>query len=62
MYVVFMVFYFEGFFRVFIIWNGKKVFGSLFKVNVEKGVVMKSSKLFLIGFDIECMRLVGGVF
>lgn len=23
---------------------------------------MKSSKLFLIGFDIECMRLVGGVF
>lgn len=41
--------------------NGKKVLGSPFKVNAEKGVVTKSSKLSLIGSDIECLRSVGGV-
>lgn len=56
-----MVFYSEGSFRVSITRNGKKVLGSPFKVNAEKGVVTKSSKLSLIGSDIECMRSVGGV-
>lgn len=61
-YVVFMVFYFEGFFKVFIIRNGKNFFGSLFKVIIEKSVLLKRIKLLLISLDIECMREVGGVF
>lgn len=35
--------------------------GSPFKVNAEKGVFTKRSKLSLIGSDIECMKAVGGV-
>ena len=41
--------------------NAKNVPGSPFKVNAEKGVLTKRSKLSLIGSDIECMRSVGGV-
>ena len=41
--------------------NGKNLLGSPFKVNAEKGVLTKRSKLSLIGCDIECMRSVGGV-
>ena len=60
-YVASMVFYAEGPFKVSITRNGKNVLGSPFKVNAEKGLLMKRSKLSLIGSDIECMRAVGGV-
>lgn len=60
-YVASMVFYSEGSFKVSITRNGKSVLGSPFKVNAEKGVMTKRSKLSLIGSDIECMRAVGGV-
>ena len=56
-----MIFYSEGSFRVSITRNGKNVFGSPFKVNAEKGVFSKRSKLTLIGSDIECIRAVGNV-
>lgn len=56
-----MVFYSEGSFKVSITQNGKNVLGSPFKVNAEKGLFTKRSKLSLIGSDIECMRAVGGV-
>ena len=60
-YVASLVFYSEGSFRVSITRNGKNVLRSPFKVNAEKGVLTKRSKLSLIGSDIECMRSVGGV-
>ena len=61
MYVASIVFYGEGSFKVSITRNGKNLLGSPFQVNAEKGILTKSSKLSLIGSDIECMRAVGGV-
>lgn len=51
----------EGPFNVHITRNGRNVLGSPFKVTLEKGVMVKRSKLSLIGSDIDCMRVVGGV-
>lgn len=54
-------FHSEGPFNVHITRNGRDVLGSPFKVTLEKGVMLKRSKLSLIGCDIDCMRVVGGV-
>ena len=56
-----MYFHSEGPFNVHITRNGRDVLGSPFKVTLEKGVMVKRSKLSLIGCDIDCMRVVGGV-
>ena len=56
-----MYFHSEGPFKVHITRNGRDVLGSPFKVTLEKGVMVKRSKLSLIGCDIDCMRVVGGV-
>ena len=56
-----MYFHSEGPFKVHITRNGRDVLGSPFKVTLEKGVMVKRSKLSLIGCDIDCMKVVGGV-
>lgn len=60
-FVASIYFHSEGPFNVHITRNGRDVLGSPFKVTLEKGVMVKRSKLSLIGCDIDCMRVVGGV-
>ena len=60
-FVASIYFHSEGPFNVHITRNGRDVLGSPFKVTLEKGVMVKRSKLSLIGCDVDCMRVVGGV-
>ena len=60
-FVASIYFYSEGPFNIHITRNGRNVIGSPFKVTLEKGVMVKRSKLSLIGSDIDCMRVVGDV-
>ena len=59
-YVASVVFHSKGSFNFSITRNGQNVLGSPLKVNAERGVMITTCKLSLIGSDIECVRVVGG--